>query len=265
MGWQRDEDIARRGAAELGRVLARIPVGLLAREWLALSKTAALDDVEEFDTSGSVDDGPQRAKHWLTDWLHRHKISLGALVLYALTALYTEGYLVGHTSAESAVTGKPPHWGWTPGDADAAADILARTGHQHDLDAFLGSVSAVLATVADNRIDALAKALAEALASGASPEDLTRILRGLLGGDWADMVAANETARAVNDAALQRYDTARLDGVTALEWVTAASACPICLRNAAAGPVPLGQPFPSGALSPPQHPHCRCAVFPART
>jgi len=36
------------------------------------------------------------------------------------------------------------------------------------------------------------------------------------------------------------------------------SGCPICLRNADAGPVKAGDAFPSGHTMPPAHHHCNC-------
>ena len=55
-------------------------------------------------------------------------------------------------------------------------------------------------------------------------------------------------------------------GVQRVEWVTAEDArvCDFCDANEAAGPVFLGQAFPSGAIQPPQHPRCRCALVPAQ-
>lgn len=46
------------------------------------------------------------------------------------------------------------------------------------------------------------------------------------------------------------------------EWLVGAGACPVCLANAAEGPIPLGRPFLSGDQRPGAHPNCRCAVAP---
>ena len=78
----------------------------------------------------------------------------------------------------------------------------------------------------------------------------------------ASNVGQTEVSAAVAGAAHHAYREA---GVAEHEWVTAqdAKVCPICAANEAAGPVVLGMPFPSGDLTPPGHPRCRCAAMPA--
>jgi hypothetical protein len=47
-------------------------------------------------------------------------------------------------------------------------------------------------------------------------------------------------------------------------WVTtSANPCHLCVDNEAAGPWPLGHPFPSGDITPPAHPQCQCHLEPA--
>jgi hypothetical protein len=53
-------------------------------------------------------------------------------------------------------------------------------------------------------------------------------------------------------------------GVTHVEWSAARDirVCPECRANSAAGPVPIGEPFPSGGIMPPGCQGCRCALLP---
>jgi hypothetical protein len=66
-------------------------------------------------------------------------------------------------------------------------------------------------------------------------------------------------------AALAAEARGRLGSPAPVCWVPdpGTPACPACAENAAAGPLPAGEPFPSGARHPPAHPGCRCLVAPA--
>ena len=77
----------------------------------------------------------------------------------------------------------------------------------------------------------------------------------------AAMIVQTEITRAMAAGAAEVY---RLAGIQMVEWVTAkdADVCEFCDANEAAGPHFLGQTFPSGAIAPPQHPRCRCALIP---
>jgi hypothetical protein len=63
-------------------------------------------------------------------------------------------------------------------------------------------------------------------------------------------------------AALAAEARGRLGSPGPVCWVPEPPACPACADNAAAGPLPAGEAFPSGARHPPAHPGCRCLVAP---
>lgn len=52
-------------------------------------------------------------------------------------------------------------------------------------------------------------------------------------------------------------------GVRHVEWSSArdGDVCPACQANATAGPVPIGEQFPSGSVLPPGCEGCRCALL----
>lgn len=112
-------------------------------------------------------------------------------------------------------------------------------------------------------IHTLLNRLAEDLAEGGSEEDIRQRFEEDLSSETnAERIALTEVNRAMQAAALWAYHRS---GVTSVRWVTAhdAKVCPACLKNQNAGAHPLGTPFPSGAIAPPEHPRCRCALVPA--
>ena len=72
-------------------------------------------------------------------------------------------------------------------------------------------------------------------------------------------IASYETANAQEEGKMVAFKKA---GTPATTW-SDQDGCPTCQANAAAGAVPIGQPFPSGHTHAPAHPHCRCANLPA--
>jgi 8-oxo-dGTP pyrophosphatase MutT (NUDIX family) len=69
-------------------------------------------------------------------------------------------------------------------------------------------------------------------------------------------IAATEAAKAINNAAAEAYIVT--NNIEWVRWVTAhdSKVCGECRANAAAGPVPIDRPFPSGSMMPPEHPYC---------
>jgi hypothetical protein len=75
------------------------------------------------------------------------------------------------------------------------------------------------------------------------------------------MIAQTEITRAISAAAVSVY---KYGPTSEVIWVIEDdNACEECKANAEAGPRFYGNPFPSGAIEPPQHPRCRCALIPA--
>lgn len=110
-----------------------------------------------------------------------------------------------------------------------------------------------------NRLEDLADLFAEAI----DADELAEEVRALLSSETrAELIAVTEVTRAMQYAAMQHY---RRTGIHLVLWLTEEDArvCPACRSNEAAAAHPLGVPFPSGAVAPPDHPRCRCALIPA--
>ena len=241
-GWARDQEVADRWAPPLlAAVLGAVDVAALAQKWAS-------------NQTGKVE--PAAARVWLTG----QNVTVGGAVAGVLTDLYTEGYWVGHVQATSQVTGQPPEWGgWSPGQPSTARALIPDRLRLQQL--WLG-VGGMVDAIATHRLDALADALA-ALGADVDEDAVAGAVNGVLDDRaWADRVTLTEVVRAAAYAAMGVFAAGM---VTHQTWVTAAGdVCPVCLRNADAGPVRVGQNFPSGHSQPPAHPWCRCGLAPER-
>lgn len=106
--------------------------------------------------------------------------------------------------------------------------------------------------------------IAAILARGGTADEIAAEIKALLeNAEQAHVIAVTEVTRASGYGAAGAYTAS---GRPLVEWVTAhdARVCPECDANEAAGPRYLGTPFPSGAVMPPEHPRCRCALVPVK-
>lgn len=252
-GWQVDLAVAAEAASVLSQGLTgALPPADLIDAWVA------------FTASRAGDDTPAVTQVEAWQWLHTY---VGDRIVdpirEALTQAYTEGYLVGDRSATSILTGGPVEWGgWTPGHPTAARRLLSADGRQVGLDLLLSQSEVPIKSIGANRLDDLAGVLADGLDAKQSPQSIAEAVEGLLDDpQWAEMVTLTELNRAQTAAAHDRYEEA---GVQDTEWMTAFDerVCKICNGNEDAGPVPLGERFPSGDFGPPGHPRCRCVPLP---
>lgn len=77
----------------------------------------------------------------------------------------------------------------------------------------------------------------------------------------SQLIAKTETANALGEAFTDR---GKAMGITGKRWVTVGDdrVSDGCLENEAAGDIPFDKPFPSGDMTPPRFPGCRCATAP---
>lgn len=248
-GWDRDLDTVAAWVSRIRRAMRNaVNARDLAAGWLAHNGAVAK----------ATSPDPATALRWLVD----HGARMDKAVAF-VHDLWAEGYVIGHQSANAMLTGSATvDWSaWKPGDTKAAQLVLDEAGH-NGLRDLLDQAGVTIRSVADNRLDRLAKVLSDALANGDSVGTLAGDLRDVLDDpQWAEAVATTELCRGISAATL---DTYRATGVEASEWLTAEDqrVCQTCSGNEDAGPVPIDGLFPSGDPMPPGHPTCRCCLVP---
>ncbi|MCX4750910.1 phage portal protein [Kitasatospora sp. NBC_01287] len=196
------------------------------------------------------------------DWLDGQGIDLTDPLVPVLTGLTTDAYLLGAASAQATVSGGDLQTsGWQPGQSGTARDRIEELGLAAGLTAVLAAIPALADKVADTRM----KAVAHMLATGpvADIDALAEAVSDAASDPGAvEAVAVTETTRGAATAAADYYQQQKVhEG----RWLTEPDGrvCPVCDANAAAGPRPIGTNYPSGDISPPAHPRCRCALVPA--
>jgi SPP1 gp7 family putative phage head morphogenesis protein len=150
---------------------------------------------------------------------------------------------------------------WVPGDVQTAKDLLSGVTDSAMLQDLLDRAGVTIKSVSANRMDDLAKAIADNIGTGSTNADLATVLAGILDDpSRADMVANTETTRVLTAG---QYDSYRTMGV---EWVSFLSAEDarveeLCNENESEGAIAIWDDFTNG--SPPVHPNCRCTIVPA--
>lgn len=258
--WAMDLALATVLAAVLTAALTRgVDTRAVAAEAAAKWPTTAptLEQLTEWLTSRLGDDITSSLRPVLED---------GLTEAYALGVLSSDGVLEAEgegTDIRAPGVIITADWrGWTPGNVAAARKILSEDGMTVGLRDLLDEAGVTLKGIVGQRLDEIAAVLADGLELGKSPAEMARALSALGDRTWAMTVAWTETNRATSAAAMDNY---LAHGVEYGEWFDSMDArvCPICRGNAAAGPVPIGDRFPSGDKHPPGHPRCRCALLPA--
>jgi hypothetical protein len=180
---------------------------------------------------------PEQAFAWLNE--HGARTAIEQALRPVMERLWAESWAAGEKAAESL---SGPHEG-----------IFAGTGHFPESEGrkWLNQI-----------IQHLLEDLADAFAEAEDAADLrSRVTDLLTSATRAERIATTEVTRAMQVAAANHY---RLTGVHSVRWLTLGpNPCPLCTANRNAGAHPIGIPFPSGAIAPPQHPNCRCALIPA--
>jgi hypothetical protein len=146
---------------------------------------------------------------------------------------------------------------WTPGNRAAAALVdkpggLARLLERQPREELLNGLDN---TTLDRIGTRLADGLALGLGDGAIAQSLSDVLSDP---SRALMVATTEMNAATSVATRDNYEAL---GVDQVEWF-ALDGCDDCEENAGAGPIPMGDEFPSGDSEPPAHTNCRCCLLP---
>lgn len=179
---------------------------------------------------------PALAREWLLS--QGIQAAMTTALAAVLIGLWTDSWNAG-LAAAAVLTG-PAYV-----SAIVLADLLSQYSHSWAYEIVLHAIDR----------------MALVLAAGGTAAEIAAALKAVLSDKAAALrIALTETIRAMGAAAHAHY---RAAGIERVVWVTEGPApCAICITNAAAEPRRLGVPFPSGDISPPAHPNCRCAVIP---
>lgn len=180
--------------------------------------------------------------------------------------------MIGGTSAKAAVNGDDTAdtGDWEPGDPATARQVTEGLGVAAVLALMPGgdgSGGGAAADVADAMEDGYLNVVARVLAGWdpdvAADELADMLAESVADGAYAEALTVTEITTVSGQAAGEYYLATTK---SPLQWVAVIDSrtCPSCLQNAAADPRRYGDPWPAGAVSPPQHPGgCRCALVPA--
>jgi hypothetical protein len=197
-------------------------------------------------------------------WLGTSGPDLAAALAPLMPGIITDGWLIGAVSGHVMTDGGKPAAGkWKPGASAEATAAVGNLGLGPDLAAALAGAGQAAQQMAHGIAVTLGRLLAEGAAAGLAAAAAGKTLITALA-DTAKAAAGalGQIVTAIGQAALAWY---RHRQVERHAWITEGDAgvCPVCDANAAAGPVRMGDPFPSGDLTEPAHDGCRCATVPA--
>jgi 8-oxo-dGTP pyrophosphatase MutT (NUDIX family) len=259
-GWALDLDTANYWAPLIAAALAGA-VGEAEAEQLARKYAAREQPV---DDSEEQSDAPRDVLvAAVVAWLTAQHLHIAGPLAAVLAQLYADGYLIGAAGANAATgDGEPELSGWTPGDTAKAEAAIAALGAAAGLATLADGALAAAEAMATTVLARLARILIDKTGRD-SPADVAKAMRDAVADlIHATAIAISEVTRASGAAAIDAYQ--RL-GIAMGEWAIdpASNVCAVCVGNAQAGPVPVGDPYPSGHAHAPAHPRCRCAVLPA--
>jgi 8-oxo-dGTP pyrophosphatase MutT (NUDIX family) len=267
-GWRLDlAAIAHWAPLLAADMLAAIDAAALASAYLTAQPAAAHTDDDQDKRQRLID----ATVAFLLAWGVRSH--LAQALARDMAGLWTDGYLIGDSSArailDAVADGTPldqavaEYGDWEAGRTDIAEMLIGEWGDGSGLRELLDAQGIEIRSIAQSRLEDLARLLADGVLRGVSAEDLAEEIKALLGNQArARLIATTEISRASSAAAMRAY---RRAGVKATRQITVGDArvCVICDENAAAGAVPIGTPYPSGDLQCPVHPGDRCANIPA--
>lgn len=223
-------------------------------------------------------------------WLALHGPDLAAALAPLLPAMAVDGFLIGAASEVAVLSGRDADTaGWKPGGTGAATARAEDIGLGDALRAARDRASETADAIAHGWHVALGRVLVEGVQAGRTAAAIGRDLIGALAdvkhataaaldflldniGHAAKTVIEQWPTLPANPEAPQESQDEWIIGdkgpqppqvsppPLAMQWVTTAGACPACLDNEAAGPIPAGEVWPDGSDSPPGHPHCRCYI-----
>jgi hypothetical protein len=149
---------------------------------------------------------------------------------------------------------------WKPGNHPAEFLLRPPGGLQR----LLNRRGTIINSIEQTSYDRVGTILADAMRSGAAPSSVAKEFIMANIGRLAESparamtIATTEMARGMMVATMDTYNDY---GVGQVEWI-GIDPCESCAENEDAGPIALGDAFPSGDTEPPAHPNCRCTISP---
>jgi hypothetical protein len=170
--------------------------------------------------------------------------------------LRSEAYVAGQAGAQAVLAGDSETPDLTNWRAQAA--LLSDDGSR-GLAGLLSDADVSIRSIADNRLDDLAQALADGIDNGDPMSVVADAIRDMLDDpSKAEQIAQTETARAVTVASQSEWAA---NGVEAQRFLADPDSCALCIENEAVGVISMDDDFPNG--DPPCHPSCSCDLAPA--
>lgn len=248
---------AQHWAAEITAALAALDLGFLTG--------AAIAELGQPTVPGPAFEGGRIASFGMFLASHGVALHLAAILAPLLAAIYADGYWIGVRSAAAALDGvNSVNWGgWRPGtEQGVTRRLLESIGDDAAYRQFEARAESMAAQLANTRLRALARIMADAVARGEGADQIkARFYAFLEDPDRAYRLALTELVAAQSAATVAAYQRA---GIREHLWATAEDerVCKACDENAAAGAIQVGMAFPSGDAAPPIHPNDRCALLP---
>lgn len=253
------------------RVAMRVSADFADNVRNALRASININEIVDAFLATYPSDTPTRsqARDWARMNVRQNQIPLDKV----LEEVWASGWVLGTDYATEAMRlaaiQKAPtftiDWSkWKPGQPAAEALVRPPRGLKRLL---ARHRTATIRGISDTNLNRIGTVLADGLAVGADSRSVAAELmalgiRGIVDdAKRALTIALTETSRAVGAATVARYEEM---GLRLYEWLTVEGdgVCELCDENASAGPIPIGEEFPSGDLHEPAHPNCRCKLVP---
>lgn len=256
-GWQLDMQAVAYWAPLLAAAVTGALSGARA-EQLAAAYLAAYPD------GPSPGQGKREASAAAAAWLAAQGVTFVPAVSALTPGIITDAYLIGASSAAALAAGSAPDTGsWQPGDTREAERVIAALGLAAALTAALAAAALDAREISGRYLDAVAAELAAGAAAGLAAAAIAAAVADVLAsGPRASSAVLNAVTVTCGGAAMGAYrDRDIAEGI----WLTQEDKAVdgLCRANAEASPLPLGTQYPSGAVAPPAHVNCRCALIPA--
>jgi SPP1 gp7 family putative phage head morphogenesis protein len=222
-------------------------------------------------TSPAVSDNNAQDRARARAWAIMNVRFINEALRTALMRLFAEAWVTGEAAAVEAIFEEEAlrkageigaiDWSkWQPGDK-ATALLLEPTGAFKRI---LDKTGTTITGLDKTGYELVGTALADSIRAGYSPRKAAKLIQDAVGSPARALtIAVTESSRVMNSAAIDRYQEA---GIETVQWMAVQGggtsvACEKCAENAGEKRK-IGQPFTTGVLQPPQHPHCRCNLRP---